>query len=68
MELREQINIALNLKNKLNFKKVNAFNINLYPLIRLSFFIHLIRVDYVFKHTFKKRLYELSLMLPMPFN
>ena len=61
MELREQINIALNLKNKLNFKKVNAFNINLYPLIRLSFFIHLIRVDYVFKHTFKKRLYELFL-------
>ena len=58
MELKDKIEVVLNLSKKVDFKNSISLGANLYPLIRLSFFIHLIRKDYIYKHNFKIRLYE----------
>lgn len=58
MDLKDKIDVVLNLSKKVDFRDSMSLGANLFPILRLSFFIHLIRKDYVYKHSFKIRLYE----------
>lgn len=58
MSHKRRIQAALKLDDYFQKQSLLANDINIYPYLRLSFFIHLIRKDYVYKHSFNKRLLE----------
>lgn len=58
MNHKGRIFAALKLNDYFPNQSLFVDDVNIYPYLRLSFFIHLIRKDYVYKHSFKKRLLE----------